>query len=347
MFSVVIGTFNGERCLGTALDALEAQESEFTYEILVVNDASTDSTADIAKRPNVRLITLETNQGHGHTLNVGLAEARGQFMAMMDDDCVPPRHWIQELGLAWNKVGADVTMIGGVVEPLATDTFNRRYVAFRRPLRHQEEAIDESAGLWSRLRHQLFPPKTLSGPRPVFYTVGANMSVRVAAARAAGGFSNARGAGEEESLARPLRARFGPETVQLFPDIVMYHDFDPSLRDTLRRSRSYGRTSGREWTTNGGIPSLSPLPFCSVLLAGVVVVFSPLLSVVVFALSPFVLYRRWFAWMRTNKSPEAITYPFVQASEDVANDVGFVQGVWRELKARRRARLRTATGPPD
>jgi len=70
MFSVVIGTFNGAPTLAVALDALEAQVTDFTYEILVVNDASTDSTAAIARRPSVRLINLEQNQGHGHTLNV-------------------------------------------------------------------------------------------------------------------------------------------------------------------------------------------------------------------------------------------------------------------------------------
>ena len=36
--SVVIGTFNGERSLSAALDALEAQVTEFTYEVLVVNE---------------------------------------------------------------------------------------------------------------------------------------------------------------------------------------------------------------------------------------------------------------------------------------------------------------------
>jgi glycosyltransferase involved in cell wall biosynthesis len=338
MFSVVIGTFNGERTLGTALDALEKQETQFSYEILVINDASTDSTTEIANRPRVRLINLISNQGHGHALNVGLTEARGQFMAMMDDDCVPPRQWIQELGLAWNEMEADVTMIGGVVEPLETDTFNRRYVAFRRPLRHQEAEIDENARLWSRLRFQLFPPKTHSSPRAVYFTVGANMSVRVIAAREAGGFADSPGAGEEESLARPLRARFGPDTVQLFPSIVMYHDFDPSLRDTLRRSRSYGRTSGREWAKKVGIPSLSPLPFCSILLAGITAIFSPLFSLAVLALSPYVLYRRWFSWMRSGGSREALIFPYVQATEDIANDLGFVQGVWYELLSHGKAR---------
>ncbi len=336
ILTVVIGTFNGARTLGMALDALESQATEFPYEVIVVNDASTDATAEIAARPGVRLINLEANCGHGHALNVGLAEARGEFMAMMDDDCVPPPQWIQQLGIAWSSVDTNVTMIGGLVEPFETDTFNRRYVAFRRPLRHQEAQLSEDAGFWPRLRYQFFPPKMRPDSRPVFFTVGANMSVRVSTAREAGGFSERRGAGEEESLARPLRARFGPLTVQLFPSIVMYHNFQPSLRDTFRRSRSYGRGSGREWVTDRDIPSLAPLVPCAAIVAGAVAIASPLSGLVVLVLSPYVLYRRWFAWRREGTPREAFLYPYVQAGEDIANDVGFVEGAWHEYRSRRR-----------
>jgi glycosyltransferase involved in cell wall biosynthesis len=342
MFSVVIGTFNGSRTLGGALDALEGQITEFEYEVLVINDASTDATAEIASRPSVRLITLERNQGHGHTLNVGLAEAQGRFMVMTDDDCVPPPRWIQELALAWNSVGPEVTMIGGIVEPLETDTFNRRYVAFRHPLTHQEIEIDEDAGFWRRLRHHLSPPERRLNRRSVYYTVGANMSVRIGAAREAGGFTEARGAGEEESLARPLRSKFGPNTVQLFPSIVMLHDFHPSLRDTFRRSRNYGRTYGRDWTRDRDIPTIAPLPLFATLVAGALAIVSPLASLVVLLVSPYFLYRRWFRWLRAGGSREALAYPYVQAAEDIVGDVGFVQGLWLEMRNRGRSTIRSS-----
>jgi glycosyltransferase involved in cell wall biosynthesis len=335
MFSVVIGTFNGAGKLEMALDALETQVTEFSFEVLVVNDASTDTTSQVAARPGVRLINLPINQGHGHTLNVGLAEASGQFMALMDDDCVPPPHWIQELGLAWRSVGSDVTMIGGLVEPLEVNTFNRRYLAFRPPLKPQEAELDEHAGFWSRLYFQFSPPQARLDSHPVFYTVGANMSVRVDAAREAGGFSDDRGPGEEESLARPLRSRFGPNTVQLFPSIVMRHNFDASLRDTFRRSRYYGRTNGRLWVRDRDIPSVAPLLPSAALVAACVAVISPLTSLLIFVLSPYVLYRRWYTWQKESGTRESIVYPYIQACEELASNVGFIQGAWRALKVQR------------
>lgn len=334
-FTVVVGTYNGGRTLAAALDALAAQVTTYGYEVLVVDDASTDDTAAIASRAGVHLITLEENRGHGHTLNVGLAAARGRYLALMDDDCVPPPDWIQRLGDAWAGVSPSVTMIGGLVEPHATDSFNRRYVEYRRPLRHQEQSVSEGAGLWSRLLHQLAPPRLDPSPRSVFFTVGANMSVRTDAARDVGGFTARRGAGEEESIARPLRARFGEDTVRLFPEIVMHHNFDRSLRDTLRRSRSYGRTSGATWVREGGLPSTAPLPACGALLAGLSLFVDPLLALAVVVLAPPLLYRRFAGWMRSRGSVEAAAFPYVQAVEDLVNNVGFLQGAWREARSRR------------
>lgn len=338
VFSVVIGTYNGAGTLGVALDALEAQVTEYGFEVLVINDASTDSTASIANRQGIQLVNLEVNRGHGHTLNVGLAQCRGEFMAMMDDDCVPPPQWIQQLGDAWRGVSPNVTAIGGLVEPFETDTFNRRYVAFRRPLRHQEEEINEDAGMWPRLRYQFSPPEVRLDPHSVYFTVGANMSVRVQAAREVGGFSEDRGSGEEESLARPLRSKYGRDTIQLFPDIVMQHNFHPSLRDTFRRSRSYGRASGKEWVRDRDIPSVSPLVPGAALVAVGVAIVSPALALSAFALSPYVLYRRWLKLRHTSRTREAMIYPYVQAIEDMSSNVGFTQGAWQQLRAQHRSK---------
>ena len=215
-------------------------------------------------------------------------------------------------------------------------------MAFRRPLSHQEAEINEDAGIWTRLLYQFSPPRMRLDQRPVYFTVGANMSVRVDAARDAGGFTDASGAGEEESLARPLRSRFGPQTIQLFPNIIMRHNFDASLRDTFRRSRSYGRSKGRDWVRDRDIPTIAPLIPIATLAAAVVAVVSPVFSALLLIFSPYVLYRRWFQWLKSGGSREAIFYPYIQAGEEIFNNVGFVQGVSRELRSRRQL----SQGPP-
>lgn len=330
--SVAIGTYNGARTLGAALDAILCQQHRTSYEVIVVDDGSTDDTPRIADRPGVRLIVLDVNQGHGHALNVALAAARGEILATMDDDCVPPPTWIQEVSDAWETLGSDVSMLGGSVLPLETDTLNRRYVRYRRPLAPQEAYLDERAGLLARLRYALQPPRERPERRSVFFVAGANMSVRVGAVREVGGFPEVWGFGEEEGCSRALRLRFGAETVQFFPDLIMFHNYRPLVHDTLRRARAYGRSAGRDWVSRKGIPSLRPLPVLAVLAAGAVTLFSAPVALLAIVAAPLVLYRNWFAAMRASRDFEPAVYPYLQMVEEFVCNVGFVEGMVRAAR---------------
>jgi glycosyltransferase involved in cell wall biosynthesis len=90
LVSVITPFYNSERYLADAIDSVLAQ----TYrplELLLVDDASTDGSADIARRmvvahDEVRLLSLSDNLGPAGARNVGLAEARGDFITFLDAD---------------------------------------------------------------------------------------------------------------------------------------------------------------------------------------------------------------------------------------------------------------------
>ena len=127
-----------------------------SFEVIVVNDGSTDDTAAVATRPGVTLIDLSDNAGKGHALNVGIAAARGEFLATMDDDCVPPPDWSPVAGrCVGTRRTSTSTMLGGPILPLETDSFNRRFVEWSNPLHPQEAALHEGASLWTRVRTAL------------------------------------------------------------------------------------------------------------------------------------------------------------------------------------------------
>ncbi len=332
--SVVLATYNGARTIGTALDAITQQSGAPPYEVVVVNDASTDATAQIVADYDVRLVTLATNGGHGRAMNAGLAAARGEFVAYLDDDCVPNDDWLARLHDAWLSVPANVTVIGGPVIPYRLDTLNRRYAAYRQPLRPQEAALDEHASLWTRIRFAFLAPKPADGRRAIYYAVGANMSLRTEAAREVGGFTERRGAGEEESVVRPLRARYGADTVQYFPDLVMRHDFDTSVNDSLRRARMYGSCHGRDWVLERDLPTLRPIPSASLLAAALVAFVSLPLALAALCASPLFLYRGWLAALRQQRSAEVLLYPYLAAGEELADNVGFLEGALRTARHR-------------
>jgi glycosyltransferase involved in cell wall biosynthesis len=86
--TVVIAAFNAARTIGSALRSVLAQ-TEQEFEVVVVDDGSTDDTAEIARSftsdPRIRVIT-QRNQGPAAARNAGLAAARGDYVAMLDAD---------------------------------------------------------------------------------------------------------------------------------------------------------------------------------------------------------------------------------------------------------------------
>jgi glycosyltransferase involved in cell wall biosynthesis len=92
--SIIVPTFNGASRIGNCLDALLNQTGEGDAEILVVNDGSTDNTAEIVVGYSaVRLIT-QSNAGPAAARNRGALEARGTIILFTDDDCVPTPEWL-------------------------------------------------------------------------------------------------------------------------------------------------------------------------------------------------------------------------------------------------------------
>jgi glycosyltransferase involved in cell wall biosynthesis len=307
---------------------LARQTGRVPFEVVVVDDGSTDATADVAEQAGATVVRLDENHGRGYALQEAMKAARGAILAMADDDCLPLPNWIENLAEEWARAPESVTVIGGSVRPLATDTFNRRYVDFRKPLCAQELNGDGDAGLVPRLRRALFPPPDRAGRRPVLSTAGANMSLRLSAAREVGGFDPAiHFGGEEETLCRRLRENFGPDTVLFVPEIEMIHDFRPNLGDSLRRSRAYGRSHGQRWRREGGIPTVQPIPFLVAGIALPLLAWRPKLGALVTALLPPLLYRGWLERCRATGSIEPALYPYVRLLEDIAGEVGFLSGI--------------------
>jgi glycosyltransferase involved in cell wall biosynthesis len=92
--SIIIPTFNGSSRIGNCLDALLKQTGGRDVEIVVINDGSTDNTADVVARYcGVRLIS-QSNAGPAAARNRGALEARGTIILFTDDDCVPMPEWL-------------------------------------------------------------------------------------------------------------------------------------------------------------------------------------------------------------------------------------------------------------
>lgn len=119
--SVVISTFN--RCgeLPTAVNACLAQTGDVPFEVIVVDNNSTDGTrAWVESRiasgePRLRYV-FEPRQGLPYARNAGIMQARGRIIAFTDDDlCVAP-DWVTAIERAF-RTRPEIEMIGGKVLP--------------------------------------------------------------------------------------------------------------------------------------------------------------------------------------------------------------------------------------
>jgi peptidoglycan/xylan/chitin deacetylase (PgdA/CDA1 family)/GT2 family glycosyltransferase len=112
--SIVIPAHNEEALLSRCLESLLAQDFAGETEILVVNNASTDGTARIARSYGVEVID-EPERGYCRALRIGFAHATSELIACTDADSVVPSDWISRLVAEYDR-RPDVVAIGGGIE---------------------------------------------------------------------------------------------------------------------------------------------------------------------------------------------------------------------------------------
>jgi glycosyltransferase involved in cell wall biosynthesis len=221
--SVVVATHNRRHLLPRLADALEAQVGAPQFEVIIVDDGSTDGSSatldDLASergaRLDLRMLCLDRNAGPAAARNAGWRAARAPLVAFTDDDCTPQPAWL-----------------AAIVAGLA-----RTEMAQGRTTRNPTQ---RSTGWFS------WAPETDSdGP---FYET-CNMGYRRTVLEEIGGFDESflplrprrasRGAyvppvwGEDTDLA--LRAKAAGATSVFVGDAVVWHDVKPGrLRDRLR-----------------------------------------------------------------------------------------------------------------
>jgi glycosyltransferase involved in cell wall biosynthesis len=129
LISIVVPTFNRAEWLPEALESLTRQRTDgrFTYEVIVVDNASSDATREVvegfASAVPVRYVYQE-KPGDAPTRNQGVAAAAGEWVAFFDDDELAKEDWLLELYSA--ALQARAFIVGGAVHLHLTEEQSRR-----------------------------------------------------------------------------------------------------------------------------------------------------------------------------------------------------------------------------
>ncbi|MFD1817219.1 Glycosyl transferase family 2 [Pseudarcicella hirudinis] len=120
--SVVIAAWNEEVNLLPTIGSLADSVTEIPFEILVVNNNSTDRTQEVLDKLNIRSC-IQTIQGCGPARQMGLEQAKGKYILSADADCIYPPLWIEKMVKALRP--EDVACVYGRYSFIANDVTPR------------------------------------------------------------------------------------------------------------------------------------------------------------------------------------------------------------------------------
>ena len=122
--SVIIPVYNRKDFIRQCLESVLQQDFKGDYEVIVVDDGSTDGTVEILKEFSTRIKSYlsEVNQGVSCVRNQGVRLSQGKIVAMIDSDCIAYPDWLSELIKPFEQ-DEDIMIVGGRVEDIAGNNY--------------------------------------------------------------------------------------------------------------------------------------------------------------------------------------------------------------------------------
>ena len=125
--TIIIPVYNAEKTLRKCLDSIKAQDYK-NYDIILVDDCSTDSSARIIQEYGCKIIKLKQRSGAGRARNVGAQQALTKYLAFTDSDCIFPRSWLSRIMDDFKKTRAEFICDG--YSGSVGDTFLEKYAFY-------------------------------------------------------------------------------------------------------------------------------------------------------------------------------------------------------------------------
>ncbi len=213
MVSVVIPTYNRKDMLKECLESLFNQTyPKDKYEIIVVNDGSTDGTEEVLKEyakkaPCAFKWLTQQNKGSYAARNLGIKNARGEIICFIDDDCIADKRWLEELVRGFTDDG--IGGVGGKIKAYSLKTSVEKYAKM-----DQESAIRNS------------------------FLITCNAAYRKDILEIVGYFDSYFRSGGDNDMG--IRVTWKGYKLKYASNAIVYHEHRTTLSDLIKQRYNYG-----------------------------------------------------------------------------------------------------------
>jgi cellulose synthase/poly-beta-1,6-N-acetylglucosamine synthase-like glycosyltransferase len=310
--SVVVCVHNAMKTVRKCLESLTTLEYP-SYEIIVVDDGSTDGSAEICESYNgVRVIRLDKG-GPSRARNVGAVKAKGELIAFTDSDCIVDKRWLIELERGF----ADpiIAGVGGTqVSPMDETEFGKRVQEIIKAIGFMTSYMNSSNTI-----------------KEIEHNPSCNSAYRKSVLKEVGGFHEGMWPGEDVDL--DLRIRRKGYRLIYNPSAVVGHYRPGTYRDFAKMMRRYGASARHLFAAYGFFRKLHYEPF--LLLLALIVVAGVLLwapKTWPILVVPWVMILLWLC-LKTRELPRAVHLTVLFIIALASWNLGFFcGGFWRLQK---------------
>ena len=205
--SVVVPVKDNEEMIGDCIESLLNQDFPKTdYEVIVVDNNSTDNTAEIIKRYPVKYV-FEERASRSIALNTGIRESSGEIIAFTDSDCLADRKWLGELVRVFKEKNVGC-VAGEIIGFTPTTTAVEQFLASYNNL-SQGKNFDENGD-------------PINGFFPI-YTVTANVAYEKNTLVKLGMFDTQMRSGHDVDLS--WRVQWAGYKIAFSPKALIYHRY--------------------------------------------------------------------------------------------------------------------------
>ena len=331
--SVVITVFNTAHVVGRAIESVMAQDyPKDRFEIICVDDGSTDHSVEVVERYPVRFVRHIENMGVAAARDTGLSLCEGDIYVCLDDDCVVPPNWLRALVAGYDM--PDVLGAGSVLEPPhKVYGLVDRFMAAAAAGRHVPISMGAHRGPLARLlaylEDQLAPEEQCRtcAPYPVRQLNGASASFPVSVLRAVGGWDRSLHWMEDTDLCERIVKKFPNGHFYAVPDAKIIHDPKMGLVRFIKRPYRRGLDNLMFYRRNDLVPPIFPSP---IIWAGCVLASltrGPLVTALAVAVLPQLLYVWWPLRVRRD-GLWSLTFAYLQLGEELSTVAGLIRGAF-------------------